>query len=287
MPALLLLLLLWTPQPLWAEPDLFSFASALAAENDHYRAITEYKRFLHYYPRDPRAARAQLAIAEALRAGERWEQLDLALEKVWQNYPDSPQALEARQRYADAAFAQKNYAEARRRYAALPAEDAPTAASAAYRIGLSYLQEDQLDAAELQFAQLPTADRQRLQSYLQDYRQLPRKSPPLAGSLSALLPGAGQLYSARPKQAAMAFALNAAFIYAAVEAWNKENYAVAGILTLFETGWYGGNIYNAMNNAHKFNRQQQDQLRERLQTQFSLSLDLSKTSPLLQANFRF
>ncbi len=287
MPLFLLLLLLLVPQPLLAEPDRISFAESLAAEGDHYRAITEFKRFLHYQPKDPRAAQAQLAIAISLRAGKRWKKLDRALEKVWLNYPDSPQVLQARKLYADAAFAQKNYAEARQRYQTLKEQVPAAEKQTVYRIGLSYLQDDQPDAAEQSFAQLPAADRQLLQHYLGDYRQLPRKSPPLAGTLSAILPGAGQLYTEHPKQAAMAFALNAAFIYGAVEAWNHENYAVSAILSLFEIGWYGGNIYNAMNNAHKYNRKQQEQLIKRLQTQFNLSLSLHKNSPLLQAEFRF
>jgi tetratricopeptide (TPR) repeat protein len=287
MPVFLLLLLLLVPQPLLAKPGLLSFAESLAAEGDHYRAITEFKRFLHYRPKDPRAAQAQLAIANSLRAGKRWGKLDLALEKVWLNYPDSPQALQARKLYADAAFAQKSYAEARQRYQTLKKQLPAAEKQTAYRIGLSYLQEDQPDAAEQSFAQLPATDRQQLQHYLSDYRQLPRKSPPLSATLSAILPGAGQLYTEHPKQAAMAFALNAAFIYGAVEAWNHENYAVSAILSLFEIGWYGGNVYNAMNNAHKYNRQQRDQLIKRLQEQFSLSLNLRKHTPLLQANFRF
>ncbi|HEY5672342.1 MAG TPA: hypothetical protein VIR78_01430 [Malonomonas sp.] len=287
MPLFLLLLLLLFPQALRAEPDLFSFAQSLAAEGDHYRAITEFKRFLHYHPTDPRAAQAQLAIAEALRAGERWEKLDQQLEKIWLNHPDSPEALTARKLYAEAAFAQRDYAEARRRYAALQ-QQAPAATSdAAYRIGLSYLQDDQPDAAERSFAALPAAERQGLRVFLDEYRQLPRKSATLAGSLSALLPGAGQLYTNHPKQAAMAFALNAAFIYGALEAWDNENYAVAGILSLFEIGWYGGNIYNAMNNAHKYNQGQQGLLLDRLQKQFSLSIGLRDNVPLLQAKFQF
>jgi len=287
MPVFLLLLLFLFPQSLRAEPDLLSFARSLAAEGDHYRAITEFKRFLHYQPQDPRAAQAQLAIAASLRAGERWEQLDLALEKVWLNYPKSPEAITARKRYADAAFAQQNFPEARRRYAALQQQESAMTTEATYRIGLSYLQEDQPDAAELSFSTLPTADQQTLRPYLDEYRQLPRKSAPLAGSLSALLPGAGQLYSGQPKQAALAFALNAAFIYGALEAWDNENYVVAGILSLFEIGWYGGNIYNAMNNAHKYNQQQCEQFGERLQRRFSLSLGVRERTPLLQAKFQF
>ena len=287
MPVLLLLMFLLLPVSLHAEPDLFSFATSLAAEGDHYRAITEYKRFIHYHPDDPRAAQAQLAIAEALLVGERWEKLDRALKKIWQTYPDSSQAQQARKLYADAAYRQHNYDEAKQRYETLKQSEPATQKQTDYQIGVIYLEQDQPDKAEQSFDQLPTVDQQQLQPYLNEYRQLPRKSPSVAGTLSALLPGAGQLYTKRPKQAVMAFALNAAFIYGAVEAWDNENYAVAGIVSLFEVGWYGGNIYNAMNNAHKYNRTQQDRLREMMRENFNLSLGLRNNSPFLQAKFKF
>jgi len=249
MPFIFLLLLL-LPIPLFAQsPDMFSFAESLAAERDHYRAITEYKRFLHYQPQDARAPQAQLAIAESFYAGQRWAKGDAAAEKVWHKYPDSPQAGKARRLYARSAFDRADFQLAQQRYQQLKQLAPAESAHANLQIGRSLLEENRLTEAEQSFVQLPEPNRTDLQQFMSDYRKLPRKSPQLAGTLSALLPGAGQLYTERPKQAAVAMALNAAFIYGAIEAWNNENYAVAGILSLFEIGWYGGNIYNAMNNA--------------------------------------
>lgn len=242
MPVLLILLLL-CPTLLFAQPpDLFSFAASLAAEADHYRAITEYKRFLHYQPQDPRAPQAQLAIARSLMVGQRWQSSDRALEKVWQNYPNSPAARQAHQLYADSAFTREDYPTARERYQQLKKSALQANSRNDFHIGLSYLEEGRLKEAELSVTQLPEKDAEELHTALASYHQLPRKSPQLAGTLSAILPGSGQLYTERPQQAAVAFALNAAFIYGAIEAWNNENYAVAGILSLFEIGWYGGNI---------------------------------------------
>lgn len=289
MPTLLLfLLLLFLPQMLFAEPpDLFSFAESLRAEEDHYRAITEYKRFLHYHPQDPRAPQAQLGIAQSLIAGERWKHSDAALEKTWQRYPQTQEALQARKLFAKSAFDRKDYETARQRYQQLKELPEAEIEQADYQIGLSYLEENRLQEAEQSFAELPESDSQRLQQELEDYRQLPRKSPQLAGTLSAILPGAGQLYTERPKQAAVAFALNAAFIYGAIEAWNNENYAVAGILALFEIGWYGGNIYNAQNNAHKINRDREAEFRQQLQKRSGLSLGMRGQTPWVQARFNF
>jgi len=284
---LFLLLLLFVPNA-HAEPNFLSFADSLVAENEYYRAITEYKRFLHYTPEDTRAAYAQLAIAKCLLAGERWDKADLALEKVWAIYPGSIEAKTARQLYADAAYNRGDFATAETRYQRLrqilstESIDQPL-----YKEGLSQLQQGKIDATRNSFAALQSPLNLQLSLSLDEYQQLPKKSPQLAGSLSALLPGAGQLYTERPLQAGIAFALNAAFIYGAIESWENENYATSGILSLFEIGWYGGNIYNAMNNAHKFNRRQGDHFLEQLQQRFGLSLGWQQEQPQLQALFKF
>jgi tetratricopeptide (TPR) repeat protein len=290
MPALLaVLFLLLSSQNLIAgsPPDLYSFAESLAAEADHYRAITEYKRFLHYHPQDPRAAQAQLNIARSLIAGQRWPQSDAALEKVWLKHPDSPAALQARELYARTAFDRKDYAAARQRYRLLKELSPPLGGQADYRIGLSYLEENRWPEAEQSFTRLPANQAEEMRQTLDSYRQLPRKSPRLAGTLSAILPGAGQLYTERPKQAGIAFALNAAFIYGAIEAWDNENYAVAGILSLFEIGWYVFNIYNAMTNAHKINRDREAAFKQQLRQRGGLSLGFSGQATWLQARFKF
>ena len=278
---LLLLLLL----PLAARADSLSFADSLAEEQDLYRAITEYKRFLHESPDDLRAPYARLAIARSLLAGERWTEADLALERVWTDAPQSGEALTARKLYAEAAFRRGDYELAEERYRQLKAFHQEPDID--YRIGLSALYQNRVGEARDNFAQLPDPLGEPLLLSLEDFQRLERKSPALAGTLSALLPGAGQLYTERPRQAGIAFALNAAFIYGAVEAWDNEDYAVAGILSLFELGWYGGNIYNAMNNAHKFNRRREQLFLDRFRQRFGFHFGLQQEQVGLQALFRF
>jgi tetratricopeptide (TPR) repeat protein len=87
---------------------------------------------------------------------------------------------------------------------------------------------------------------------------LPKKSPQTAGILSALVPGAGQIYCRQPKDAALSALLNGLFIGATVESFDHDLYILGGILSLVEMAWYGGNIYNAVNHAHQYNRRQKD-----------------------------
>lgn len=280
-----LFLILTTSTAIAAKPDQLSFADSLAAEGDHYRAITEYKRFLHYQLDDKRRAYAQIQIARSLVAGERWQQADSALEKVWGNYPDSTEAGQAQQLYANIAYERGDFKNAITRYTELenPHSEGQRIDNS-YRLGLAELQQDHPERARQHFSDLKNP---QLNLSLDQYQQLPRKSPQLAATLSALLPGAGQLYTKRPRQAGIAFALNSAFIYGAVEAWDNENYAVSAILSLFELGWYGGNIYNAMNNAHKYNQHQRQNFLERLQQRFDLSLGWENNHPEIAAQIRF
>lgn len=278
---LLTALLLMVPAALSMACDDLSFADSLAGEGDHYRAITEYKRFVHYHPEDTRAAYAQLQIGRSLIAGERWLKADLALKNVWQRYPGSTEAAEARKLYADAAYKRGDYEEASRRYTSLKWE---LSDEQGLRRGITELHLGRPNKASQIFDL--SADPQ-LRVIPEQFEQLPTKSPQLAATLSAILPGAGQLYTERPRQAGVAFALNAAFIYAAVESWENDNHAVSAILSLFELGWYGGNIYNAINNAHKYNKRQKQNFIERLQERFDLSLGWRNDYPEVTARARF
>ena len=88
---------------------------------------------------------------------------------------------------------------------------------------------------------------------LDEYAAIPPKSPFLAGTLSALLPGSGQVYATRYKDGAMAFIVNALFISGTVVALNNENYALAAIVGGVGLPFYIGNIYGAANAANKWN----------------------------------
>jgi tetratricopeptide (TPR) repeat protein len=79
------------------------------------------------------------------------------------------------------------------------------------------------------------------------------KSPFLAGILSAVLPGAGQLYVGRRRDAVMAFALNGLFVFGLVSAFQNDEPVAGSVLAIIETAWYSGNVYGAVNGAHKRN----------------------------------
>ena len=52
----------------------------------------------------------------------------------------------------------------------------------------------------------------------------------------------------------MSFLLNAVFMVGAAEAFYKEIYVLGGMLSMIEFGWYSGNVYSAINCAHRYNK---------------------------------
>jgi hypothetical protein len=85
--------------------------------------------------------------------------------------------------------------------------------------------------------------------------------------------------------------LNGAMIYAAYEAFDNDLYALGGIITLFELGFYSGNIYSAVSSAHKYNRNERNRFLKYLKEHARISLSLVQPnkdkSLLLSCQFSF
>ena len=129
----------------------------------------------------------------------------------------------------------------------------------AYRLGWSRMQSDQWQEASETFRKVdrksplyPSA--QELTAKSLQGKALPYKDPTTAGGLGALLPGLGHAYCERYRDGLMAFVVNGLFIWAAVEAFDEDQEVLGGMLAVLEAGWYTGNIYSAINTAHKHNR---------------------------------
>lgn len=255
-----------------------AFADQLFEQGDYYRAITEYERVVFYYPDAPSANTARYQIALAYQKGEKWS---LALERfraLADRHAGEALGAQALYQLGETYYLKKDYNLALdvfddflRRYPDNPETDA-----ARIRRGVCYLQLRDWVLASAEFERLPEGSPARqLSLKLGDGTggnpEIDRKSPALAGSLSAMLPGAGQLYVERPTDALTSFLLNGLFIWGAVESFEHGNYATAGLLTAIESTWYVGNIYNAASSAHKYNRHQEQEFIERLQGEFGIA----------------
>ena len=66
------------------------------------------------------------------------------------------------------------------------------------------------------------------------------------------------------RDAALAFAFTGAFAWATVEAFNRDHDELGVALGLVTLAFYAGNIFSAVNVAHKFNDREERRLKERI-----------------------
>lgn len=254
-----------------------SFADSLFERGDYYRAITEYERVIFFYPDHPVAKTARFQIAYAYFKGEKLDQSIALFRAIAKNYPNEEAGRKSLFMVGEAYYRKRDYIRAIDVYTTF-AETYPDDSrvdAVRLKIGWAYLREGDWRQAQEEFQKLPpgsplSKQGEGLAAESGKYEEIPRKSPGLAGGLSAVLPGSGQLYVGRPGDAAAAFLLNGAFIWATAEAFRKDNDVTGGILLFFESGWYLGNIYNAVSSAHKYNRRSEQQFLEGLQSQYDV-----------------
>jgi tetratricopeptide (TPR) repeat protein len=242
-----------------AADQQLGFAESLFKEGDYFRSITEYKRFIYHYPKDVRVEQAFFKIAESFYRAERWLEAEEAFQAFAERFPDSRLRPEAVYLKAVAEKNQRKFDQAIITIESLINISTGSARDrAVYLKGLIELERADWKRAKGAFDSVSPESSLYSSSYslsqsLSNADNLPQKNPSLAGTLAAILPGAGHLYTERPRDAAVSFLLNAAFIAAAVQLFRHENEIAGGIAAFFELGWYSGNIYSAVSSAHKYN----------------------------------
>ena len=247
------------PEP--AGDTLLGFAQWLCDEEDYYRAITEYKRWLYLHPRSPDVPRIRLRIAEIYLQAGKPDAARIHLREIREEYRGTAIGRAAALLLAGSYHAQREYRKAATELARFLADypGAPETDQARLMRALCLWQSGRPDQAQTELARVPADSPARPQadamlSAMPAYRRLPLKSPLMAGALSTILPGAGQVYVGYYSDAAISFLLNGLLIWAAWEAFDNDEYVTGGLLCAVELGWYLGNVYNAVNDAHKFNR---------------------------------
>ncbi len=269
---------------------LSSFADGLFGEKDYYRAITEYKRLIFHFPNSPLSKEAALKIPIAYLEGKQYETARRGFEKFREAHPKDPLAWEALYLMGEADYRARDYQSALTLFS--KAEEEATLPDlkrrAASRRGSTFLKMGRWQDSAGTFRPIEGEDTtlQGISGMIEKGKDLPRKSPKVAGTLSAILPGSGQLYIGRKRDAVVSFLLNGAFIVAAHEAFKKDEHAVGGILLFFEAGWYAGNIYSAASGAHKYNRAEKEKFIRRVEGTFSVGIN-DEGGPLALFNLRY
>ena len=265
-------------------------------EGDYYRAITEYKRFLFFFPQNLKAAEAQWKIARSYFHGRKWDEAISAGDHLIKKFPSTSYKAEALLLTGLCFKEKKEYSQARFFFgkAKEEATGATTGDEAQWQIAATYLKEERWKEASSEYKKMNKSSKLYPKSEyfaqgLDRIQEVPQKSPATAGILAAFVPGSGHLYCERYRDAAIAFLLNGAFIWGMVEAFEQKNYVVGGILTFFELGWYSGNIYSAVASAHKYNRRKKQEYLDHFEKGggFSLGISLQGKNPVLALKYVF
>lgn len=288
----LIFLYLFSASPTWGQKDdlvdnVFGFAESLYEEGDYFRAIGEYKRFIFLNPTVPKAEKAAFRIAESYFQAKRWPEAIVAANQFLVSYQDSPLYFQMLYLKGRMEKLDKRYDEALNTFDALvKAKDVQYNAKALYQKALIRLERADWQGAQDLLLQVPPDSPiyPIALSFADDIvagEIIPRKSPAVAGILAAALPGAGHLYSGRLQDALVAFFLNGAFIWGAVELFRHDDYVAGGILSFFELGWYSGNIYSAISSVHKYNRGLEEAFILRMENKYTLSLYSARGAPTI------
>jgi len=274
----------------------FAFAETLFEESDFYRAIGEYKRLIFLCPdSEILCEKASFKIGLCYFRAKRWQNARDAFSTFCVDFPDSQVTGEA---LYYKAMSEKNlsfYKEALDTFARIiETKTDEYRERALYQSALIFVDMERWERAGSMFSRISRSstlyDSARVFSVgLESIGNLPYKSPSVAGTLAAVIPGAGHLYTGRQADALVAFLLNGAFIWSAVELFDDEKYVTGGIVTFFELGWYSGNIYSAVSSAHKFNKRTKatfiQGLRDRVNMTYIHDADRAYNGLMLNMNF--
>jgi len=273
----------------------FEYARGFMEKGDYGQAISEFKRFTHFFPDDRRTALAHELIGVCYLQGGKFDEARGVFAKVYRADPDSPEAKKAlflagESYYKEGVYdkAEGFFDEVLKRYPSSTLRN-----KALYRLGWTRMQENRWREASREFERVEPESSlfekaRRLSVESLKGEDLPYKDPTTAGVMAAVLPGLGHAYVSRYKDAVIALVLNGLFIWATVEAFNHDQNALGGILAFLEVGWYSGNIFSAVNVTHKWNRKVRDDFRKGLFDNIDLHLLSSGKMPAgLALTFRF
>lgn len=270
----------------------FQFAETLFKTGDYSRAITEYNRFIHFFPDDDRIGMALFQTAMAYRLNNQFGEAMNGFDAVIRKSPkDSSLAIRSHFLISDCHMKQNDPGAARQILMDLLNQNKNPGIQDAvwYRMAWIDIETGHFKGAMERIEHispgtswLPVQD---LSADLADAAVLPEKNPALAGVLS-VIPGAGYAYCGRYQDGVTAFLLNGALIWAAVASFSNDNPALGCVISVVESGFYMGNIYGGINAAHKYNARQKQNTINRLKSGYQIGISPSGDTTGWQINLQ-
>lgn len=282
--SLFIFIILLQPAPLLSSQiiidsdDQFKFALQTMEKGEYLHAVWELERFIHFFPEDEKVPRACYLIGVCYLEEKKYESARRVLEDVYKTYSDRPIAVKALFHIGESYYRQGVQEEAEHYFKKVVEEhpESEMKNPALYRLGWSRMKSNRWQEASDTFKMVEEdnalyANSLDLSEKSLLGEELPYKNPTAAGIMAGVIPGLGHCYCDRYKDGMVAFLLNGLFIWAAVESFDQDNDVLGGILTFLELGWYSGNIYSAVNCAHKHNRKARDDFHRSLPDNLNLN----------------
>ena len=266
------------------------FADSLFQEGDYLNAAHEYKRFLFLHPHAPQIDFVAFRVAASYQNAGKLEDAIRAYQFLIDTYPKSVLIERAKNNIAQCHVlsSDSDLGLASLERFLSEHKTSSLAPRVQFTIGMLLMDKGEWARAsrawnevhstypESSFAKVS----ERLARKIKAADTLPRRSPTIAGMLSALVPGSGQVYSGRMTDGFYTFVGmvvlgSASFYYA-----DQERYEVAipvGVLSLF---FYGNGIYQSMQSARVFNAQREAQFRHQLRQEIRGAGVFGTLSPL-------
>jgi tetratricopeptide (TPR) repeat protein len=279
----------------------FGFAEHYFLKHEYFRAVGEYERFIYLFPEDDRVESAMYQIGLSYVESKRFQDAIGAFTELIEKFQVSGFGFQLSNLVTQAYFMiSECHMKLNAPGAALAnlnnlismTNNQDVRDEASYRIGWIYLETASWENADASFGKISEKNKnkyqlKRLSAELEGKDSIPRKSPMLAGGLSAVIPGAGYFYCGRYYDGLTAFFVNAALMCAAYESFSNGNEALGGIITLVETGFYTGTIYGSVSSAHKHNQRNTINFIEKLKQNTKIGLSGYKDGVMISFQYAF
>ena len=266
-----------------------AFADSLFREGDYLNAAHEYKRILFLHPDAPQSDFIAFRVAASYQNAGQLKNAIRAYQHLIDTYPESALIARAQNNIAQCHILsgdRKQSLTSLKRFLT-EHKKSDLAPRVHFTIGMLHIDKGEWAEANsvwnnvsLTYSDSPFAEvSDRLARMVKNAESLPHRSPTVAGALSVLVPGGGQVYNRRTVDGLSAFVSiallgGASFYYA-----DQERYEVAvpiGILGVF---LYGNSIYQSIQTARAFNLQQERLFRSKLQQEIQDSGLFGAISP--------